>query len=127
MTVKERIQEYFDEAYKGLRSQGFLPSYTGGVGCLYRFEDRRCAIGWLIPDAAYNEEMEGRSVDCGPVLEALGLVNGGEDAEVLGFLLQMQDAHDNCADTYPDEGEAAQHIEAALADLATKYGLTIPA
>lgn len=60
----KNLQEVFDTAVVGLASQGFQRS----VGeydrdCFYRGTyNRRCAIGWLIPDEVYTESMENSRV-----------------------------------------------------------------
>ena len=56
----KNLQEVFDTAVVGLASQGFQRSMDEyDRGCLYRgVDERRCAIGWLIPDEVYTAAME---------------------------------------------------------------------
>jgi hypothetical protein len=54
-------QEIFDTVAKHLFTQG--KQSTDYVSCLYRGpEGTKCAVGILIPDAAYDADMEGCSV-----------------------------------------------------------------
>lgn len=51
------LQEQFDTAARGLLAQGRLSSMNGV--CKYRGPDeRKCAVGFLIPDEMYNPEMD---------------------------------------------------------------------
>lgn len=54
-------QEIFDTVANHLRKQG-RPAMSEG-NCVYRGPDgTKCAIGCLIPDELYEEDMEGRGV-----------------------------------------------------------------
>lgn len=41
--------------------QGGFPCYSGG--CKYRYGDKRCVAGWLIPDDEYDIKFEFNSVN----------------------------------------------------------------
>jgi len=88
-------QEIFDYVIQRLLEQN-KRSQRGGA-CKYRAGDARCAIGWIIPDHLYLEEMDDPETAWGvetmfrrdiPAVVTLGL----ELAEA------MQDAHDTAAD-----------------------------
>ncbi|MDF0603202.1 hypothetical protein P1J78_20880 [Psychromarinibacter sp. C21-152] len=86
-------QHHFDTAVRGVLSQGG-PSGSPGF-CKYRDGDRRCAVGWLIPDEAYVPMIEGFSVAEYTVYQ---LIPGPKIPNV-ALLSQLQSAHDNAAST----------------------------
>lgn len=74
-------------------------------GCLYRFQGKCCAIGCLITDSFYSQELEGGSINGesrGPALRAAILASlhesgfpGLEWSDELNYLLRgWQDYHD---------------------------------
>ena len=91
-------QEIFDYVIRRLLEQG-KRSMNGGA-CKYRAGDDRCAIGWIIPDDLYLEEMDNPETAWGvetmfrrdiPAVVTLGL----------GLAEAMQDAHDIAGDHIP--------------------------
>jgi hypothetical protein len=58
--VKQQTkQQVFDQVVKHLLKQG-KRAYQEGKGCRYRTDDGlKCAVGCLLPDAAYTPDMEG--------------------------------------------------------------------
>jgi len=57
------VQNAINTMYKGLSAQDWKPSVTisieGGTKCKYRGEDnRKCAVGHLIPDDVYEPALE---------------------------------------------------------------------
>ena len=55
-------QETFDIVVTNLRNQG-CQSLDDEFNCAYRGENGlKCAVGWLIPDDVYSEDMEGFSL-----------------------------------------------------------------
>lgn len=85
-------QEMFDMAYCGVMRQGGPSVDPDNRQCLYRAPGgKKCAAGWLIPDEAYSEAMEGVPIE--PVhLVAMGLPKETEMYRT--FVREMQRAHD---------------------------------
>lgn len=85
-------QEAFDEVVRHLVKQG-KQAVDGTEICCYRYEGRKCAIGALLPDHLYREEMENRT--------ASALIDGYSDVAEhfagLGhfFLTALQGLHDH--------------------------------
>lgn len=113
--------------------QGNPPAADGRDGCCYRTPDhRRCAIGCLIPDEVYIDDIEGMSAlavisgnpslprwndKTAPVRQSLA----GLDPE---FAEEMQSAHDGWSHTC---GVAfLPYFAPKLADVARDYELEIP-
>ncbi|MDF0603201.1 hypothetical protein P1J78_20875 [Psychromarinibacter sp. C21-152] len=88
--MSDQNQHHFDTACAALIRQG-VPSGSPS-GCLYRDGDRRCAVGWLIPDENYDPSIEGEPAD-----QIDHLIPGPTDAV---FLERLQKCHDN-APNYP--------------------------
>lgn len=64
-------QEYYDLLVRSA-SDGTFPSLDGDGSCLYRGpEGARCAVGLLIPDDRYTEELEGKVPGHNAVYQAL--------------------------------------------------------
>jgi hypothetical protein len=83
-------QGMFDTVARHLFEQGG-PALDGGGSCVYRgYDNRRCAIGCLIPDDRYEGSMEGLTAWCGSIKEAAGIP---DELEGLGVALQR--AHDD--------------------------------
>ena len=71
---------------------------TVEVICAYRSTDGlKCAIGHIIPDSIYREEMEGRAVlEIYTEYEDFKNIIGSEwDSQLLTFLTRLQEVHDN--------------------------------
>lgn len=124
-------QKAFNTAYHGLAAQGFErsmgPSRTKGDAdqrCAYRAPDgKRCALGYMIPDAIYSPKIEGYGPARLP--DAFWDYIGGkrsENAHEISsdekFLADLQRAH--------DESITPDTMKFALAKFARQYGLTIP-
>jgi hypothetical protein len=115
-------QEVFDKALTHLRAQG-KPSLNPKTiwKCQYRSpEGLKCAVGCLIPDEDYREEMEGRNAN--EVLrEVLGMRLSAEESS---FINDLQcTLHDNFASRFV--GPAfLEGLEAAAATFAYTYHLT---
>ena len=91
-------QEIFDYIIRHLLEQG-KRSMNGGA-CKYRAGDDRCAIGWIIPDYLYLEEMDDPETAWG----VGDMVNRDIPAVVTlgwGLAEAMQDAHDTAGDHIP--------------------------
>ena len=90
-------------------------------GCAYRGDDgRKCFLGVLITDEAYDPDLEGKTVASCSVrraLESSGIQSTGEPRKWY-FLSQLQDVHD---DHEPHEWPRE------LRNLGDKYNLAIPA
>ena len=104
MTYKtfSSAQEIFDHVVPLLFAQGKRSMYHDGNGeltCAYRGDGGlRCAVGFLIPDELYYEDLEGRDV----MSEAVtGVLKNVIPEALLGFdglgiiLNDLQDAHDS--------------------------------
>lgn len=106
------LQEMFDKAVTGIKTQGRLSQGPVNPGngkpgvCYYRHPDDaavRCAVGHLIPDELYDgKKMEGRNVNSDAVLGAsmraiLGIPPRTDlySTPVVSMLSQLQTAHDN--------------------------------
>lgn len=107
-------QELLDDFWKAFKDTDF--AYTPGDGCLYRTEGGLgCAIGRLIPDADYKQELEGLAPD-----NLAELLPSLEDSEGMSFYSDMQSAHDVAARNLNDsfKGIVRSHFE--------ERGLTMP-
>lgn len=88
-------QETFDMVVQGLASQSWERSDRGSIPCYYRgLEGRKCAVGWLIPDEAYTDDMEFRSVRD----HDMQLLLREHD---LDLLLELLNLHDDWRDPRP--------------------------
>lgn len=122
----EIMQQQFDQAYRGLASQGFERSTDANTdACLYRGPDgRRCAVGHLLPDHLYREEINTHGLDTltedFEIARHLHVVgeNGDLIPEIFDFLRRLQAAHDG--------NTAGEEMKRELAFVAEEYELTIP-
>lgn len=104
-------QKAFDTALNGLRNQGRRS--LGGIGCRYRGKGgAKCAIGFLIPDDRYSEDIEGKSADHDIIIEAVDA--SFDDGSFLWGL--QRDLHDMLLD---DLGG----LEGAAREFAREWGL----
>jgi len=97
MTERLTLQQMFDNAVRGLYTQGEM-AYDGQKQCcVYRLKTRdgkvlRCGLGQSIPDDLYSDTMEGR----GPIAlrhdfpTIKALFHYDDEA-----LIQLQACHDN--------------------------------
>lgn len=106
------MQEMFNRAVIGLRSQGF-EKCGDDSGCMYSDgEGKRCAWGWV--DTSLGQDVVG-GVDC--------LRSGGVglastlSADEMTFARALQDAHDTSRDCFMEED---------LRGLGSRFGLTFP-
>ncbi len=87
-------REIFDKVKTHLLTQN-RKSYDDYKGCSYRGPNgTMCAVGCLIPDNVYNEDMEGGDVyshNVQPYLETLGLAS----PSALRLLRDLQNLHDS--------------------------------
>lgn len=123
--IRYTMQEAFDKALFGVRSQGVPavqvtdPNYSG-ASCRLRAGGLKCAIGWLIPDEAYRPELEAY----GPQtqLAKAGVRIEGATGDFGEFLFELREAHDLASTT--GCRNFLRHFEAAMRALATDYNLT---
>lgn len=110
-------QEAFTRVVLHLRRQG-RQSSDGIAGCAYRSKDGlRCAIGVLITDEFYTEDMEGFCV--ADIRETLCSALPGVNFDLLR---DLQDAHDK-----PNEQDDALGIwEKEWHHIALKHDLIVP-
>jgi hypothetical protein len=92
-------QQLFDKVVKHLRKQGKKSLLgDGGSGCAYHADDGlRCAVGCLITNKAYKEEIEGLSISA--VIQKKILPNDlnsdlAANEELLSRLQSIHDRHD---------------------------------
>ena len=112
-------QEIFNQVSAHLLTQNAKALTREGQECLYRdSEGRMCAIGCLIPPHLYTRDLEGMSVMSAEILTALGLNSDSVRSADVEFLHELQTIHDYATTilTWP----------AQLAELAPRYGLSIP-
>lgn len=92
MTKEEVFTEVSEHLIKqGARSVRVLNDRT--VGAYYGNDGLRCAVGCLIEDYNYSEEIEGKSLNCPSVQSALGEI--ADDEDIIGLLSELQEIHDN--------------------------------
>lgn len=116
------IQECFDIAVTGLLKQGKKSVFRSdisatGFQCRYRGEKgTKCAVGMLIDDEHYDDDIECEQADQKPVLgclEASGCPV--DDMAFVSLMMDMQSIHDNTSvSDWADE----------FYNLAGKYGLS---
>lgn len=114
--MKLTKQEMFDRAYRGLASQGWKRAADGGR-CLYLTDDgRRCAWGWIDPEATASVE----AMSIGDVrdlkYERVGLASS-LDKEDLNFALDLQQEHDMSTD---------RTLARNMREFAARHSLAIP-
>jgi hypothetical protein len=118
-------QETFDYVYRKIIEQGG-PSvksmgFTNSKSCVYRGEDdRRCAIGWLIPDELYQPTFDNGLETFGDIISCIKLPLD------FTFYQELQACHD---DAFFRLREAVNFIEAFkvnMAKFADNYGLVLP-
>lgn len=116
-------QRVFNAVWEGLKAQGFERSMNDNGGCVYRGEDnRKCAIGILLPDATYNRlrDPEGCNVE---ELTRRGAfpewaAPESDDCMDVEFLHDLRRSH--------DRGLTPDEMQARLRVVAGTYGLTVP-
>lgn len=101
------MHEIFDKVATHLIEQGVrcvFPMRQGGgppYCCRYRYKDLSCAVGCLIDDRRYHDDIEGNSANEPVVLEALrgsGILAGDksyDDLAKINLLLDLQCIHDS--------------------------------
>lgn len=112
-------QEVFNRSVAGLASQGFQKAADDrDWWCYYRpigFPTRRCAAGWLIPDAEYPGEHGGW-------FSMVSRVWG--TPHHVDLIRELQSAHDSavasCFGTFADS------MKKNLREVASKYNLELP-
>ncbi len=116
-------QLVFDAIVRFIRLQGG-PSRQKS-GCFYRSADgRKSVIGCLLPDALYADYLEDRDPEDLPpfVFDALG----AETEDDIGFLVELEEAHDTAARAAGDHPEEFWlHWTKALKRIAARHSLTL--
>ena len=115
-------QEAFNQAIKGLASQGFKPAVNisdyGNAHCkYYSHEGARCAVGWLLT------EDEARSLPDGTVTEIWENLPSTVQSTDEDFLISMQEAHD---DAVVDQVPLPSALKKNMARLAKQWQLDLP-
>lgn len=84
-------QELFDIAMSNLRNQRVC-SMRAGLCCYRGSNGTRCAIGWAIPDALYQPEMDD-GMDAGEIMDHPDFGRPFQEVSYQ-FALEVQRAHD---------------------------------
>lgn len=93
------LQSIFDQVARHLLTQGSKSRDARTDMCFYRQDGgRKCAVGCLIPDELYTDEIEGCTVDellfdHPEFSEKFGLEDGDEREQLL---FDLQKTHDVC-------------------------------
>ncbi len=107
-------QQLFNEAWKGLKAQGFQQSRGEAGSCAYRGQNGlKCALGHCMSDEDYKPALEGFGAYSPRVMAACGY--GPSEC-------YNADALQACHDCSYRPAE----MEKALRDFATERGFTIP-
>ena len=87
-------QEIFDKVARHLLQQGKV-SRQEFRGCRYRIGKLRCAVGCLIKDEFYSDDLEGDSVEEPPVVQAVqDSIGRALTNDEISLLTQLQVIHD---------------------------------
>lgn len=124
-------QEIYDTVVKHLFAQG-KPAYGdydendtfSGSGCAYRTGELKCSIGCLIPDEAYRNDMEQRSL--ADILADNRYTLPVYLSDNLLLLNKLQNAHDNRLNWekgYALKGWNYAELGSALLESALMFGL----
>ena len=126
-TKPQTKQQVFNKVAKHLLKQNERATNADG-GCMYRGEaGTKCAVGCLIPDKKYTEELDypemgssnlARSRAVQEVLEGEGLqlFENGKPTEMMDMLNRLQSVHDNTA---PSAWEF--HLKRCAKELGLKF------
>lgn len=101
------LQETFDTVVNALRKQNAKCGKTVDMSgrekfiCLYRYEDKKCAAGHLIPDEKYYLELEGKDLIQSNTLESditNSLTEVGkiimDEGHDINLVVDLQNVHD---------------------------------
>lgn len=104
-------QEIFDKVSKHLLKQGRRAFDTKQQKCMYLTKSGlKCAIGCLIKEECYSEELEGLTVDRQAVKHAVKLSGVSVSGDSMRLLSRLQGIHD----TLPPNTWREELAEAAL-------------
>lgn len=119
----EELQTLFDTVITHLRTQG-EPALDVHESCVYRTEDRdsgvvlKCAVGCLIEDKDYSENLEGEAVTDPVVIDAVAeSLSIDPEFVPVDLLEDLQDCHDH---TKPENWESE------FIRIAANYNLKVP-
>ncbi len=120
--VHEQMQAAINKMYLGLQAQGWKRSVNDNNSCRYRgYDGRKCAIGHLIPDEAYDSKYE----TCLPSVDGAihGLLRVSCGLPDIGFpefsqLREFQRIHDDPSSPIP--------MEERFTSYAHHLGYTVP-
>lgn len=113
-------QQIFNTAYHGLAAQGFQRSMReNGFGCAYRGADgRRCALGYLIPDAVYDPEWDSDHKSMSAYMLSSENITNEICEGNQRFLIDLQTVH--------DDSLTPQTMKRELGAFAARHNLTVP-
>lgn len=115
MTIFRTRQEIFDLAWNGLKAQGFERSLNSDDTCAYRGENgMRCAIGFCIDDANYDEELLEENLAQDPAV--LNAARIAQEDNV--FAEELQEMHDTAY--------SPEIMEEQLRAFALRHKLKVP-
>lgn len=120
-----KMQDYFDKAYNGLKSQDFQRSYNEDRGsCVYYDEETkcRCAFGWVLSDEDIDFIVEhdfNTQTDYSNLPEEIKDKYPIEDCNnIAWFFHQLQGAHDSAY--------SKLSMKRNLEQFAERFGLKYP-
>lgn len=128
-----KTQEVFDKVAVHLLTQGEPSLDKEGGNCAYRTGSLSCAVGCLIPEELYNQQIEG--VIMSDVIPDMFSKDGGAQKlqEILNFLKihtqdyrllgELQDLHDNGSNEIVSRAVKITEWKNELFLIAESYGL----
>ena len=119
--LDKEVQDVLTEGGPSARND---PYDNVADACLYRGPNgRKCAAGWLIDDAHYDESLEGMTADRSDVVDAL--VASGVARQDIGFVRDLQRVHDGSAlqEAHSDE-KFIEEFKDRAKSFAVDHGLT---
>ena len=115
MNKQQEMQRYFDRSVEEILKQG-RPCRGNSGNCRYRnsSNNTKCAIGHLIPDKKYKNEMEGFGISSLIIKDLVP----SRWKRYESFFVQLQRAHDNSS-----ESNFVHDFEINAKRVAEKYNL----
>lgn len=128
-------QEIFDTVYEGLKAQGC--GSANSAGCAYKGENgTKCAVGWLIPDEVYTEDIESTGIRCqrdrasrSPTEIETLMCDLGYTSSQLDLLSALQTAHDCATEdewAYAGKSTFIQEFLKHAIRVASNFGIQFP-
>ena len=123
-------QLIIDTIYPLLEEQGCSSMDPRGQYCQYRgVDNRKCAVGFLIPDENYSEEMDRSNLTAAneKIREAISTEYGEVDLEQ-GDAIFLNDVQSYMHDSLPegDRSKFLSELELNTREICERYGLNDP-